>query len=198
MKVVLASDNAGKLREFRSLLDGSGVELLSKREAGCVLEVEEKGASFAENAFLKADAVCRATHLPALADDSGLCVDALDGAPGLYSARFTGSHADSDESRCAFLLEKLREVPDRSARFVCALCCVFPDGSVLRSEGECRGEILTERTGDNGFGYDPIFRPAGFDGSMAELTEEEKNLISHRGRALREFRKLWGKKYDQQ
>jgi non-canonical purine NTP pyrophosphatase, rdgB/HAM1 family len=187
MKLVLASDNAHKLREFRELFRTLGAELLSKKEAGVAGEVDETGETFEENAFLKAEAVMRASGLPAIADDSGLCVDALGGEPGVRSARYTGSHADSDEDRYRLVLKNLGGRTDRGARFVCALCCVFPDGDVLRARGECEGEILFAPKGENGFGYDPIFRPAGYDRSMAELTMEEKNAISHRGNALRAF-----------
>ena len=195
MKLVLASDNAHKLGEFRELFRSLDVELLSKKETGFTLEVEETGATFEENAFIKAQAVMLATGLPAIADDSGLCVDALGGDPGVRSARYTGSHSDSDADRFALVLKNLGERQDRSARFVCALCCVFPDGNILRARGECEGEILFAPQGDNGFGYDPIFRPSGFDCSMAELTMDEKNAISHRGRALENFRKEWEKTY---
>ena len=195
MKLVLASDNAHKLTEFRELFRSLNAELLSKKETGFTAEVEENGATFEENAFIKAEAVMRATGLPAIADDSGLCVDALGGEPGVRSARYTGSHSDSDEDRYRLVLSNLGDRKDRSARFVCALCCVFPDGTVLRARGECEGEILFAPQGDNGFGYDPIFRPAGFDRSMAELTMEEKNAISHRGKALVNFRKEWEKIY---
>ena len=193
MKLVLASDNAHKLSEFRELFRTLDAELLSKAESGAVGEVEETGTTFAENAFIKAEAVMRATGLPAIADDSGLCVDALGGEPGVHSARYTGRHEDSDADRYRLLLKNLGDRPDRSARFVCSLCCVFPNGDVLRSEGACEGTILFAPQGENGFGYDPVFRPDGYDCSMAELTMEEKNAISHRGRALKQFKEEWVK-----
>ena len=188
MKLIMASNNKNKLREMQRILEGMGVEVVSQREAGCDFEVEETGKTFAENAFLKAEAVVRAVGLPAVADDSGLMVDALDGAPGIYSARFTGSHEDSDEARVQFLLQKLEGVADRSAKFVSSICCVFPNGDTLRAEGECPGEIVFAPRGQNGFGYDPVFRPQGFDRTMAELAPEEKDKISHRGAAMRKFR----------
>ncbi len=191
MKLVLASDNAHKLKEFRELFRTMDVELLSKAESGFAGEVEETGETFAENAYIKAEAVMRATGLPAIADDSGIAVDALGGEPGVRSARYTGSHADSDRDRYELLLRNLGERTDRSARFVCALCCVFSNGDALRAEGICEGSILFAPQGDNGFGYDPIFRPEGFDRSMAELTMEEKNAISHRGKALAIFKREW-------
>ena len=188
MKLIMASNNKSKLREMQRILEGMGVEVVSQREAGCDFEVEETGKTFAENAFLKAEAVVRATGLPAVADDSGLMVDALDGAPGIYSARFTGSHEDSDEARVSFLLQKLDGIAERGARFVSSICCVFPNGDTLRAEGECPGEIVFTPRGSNGFGYDPVFRPSGFDRTMAELAPEEKDRISHRGAAMRKFR----------
>ena len=195
MRLVLASDNAHKLGEFRELFRSLDAELLSKKETGFTGEVEETGSTFEENAYIKAEAVMRATGMPAIADDSGLCVDALGGDPGVRSARYTGNHSDSDADRCALVLKNLGGRTDRAARFVCALCCVFPDGNVLRARGECEGEILPAPQGENGFGYDPIFRPEGFDCSMAQLTMKEKNAISHRGKALENFRKEWEKAY---
>ncbi len=161
--------------------------MLSQREAGCGFEVEETGSTFEENAFLKASAVTETTGEAAIADDSGLCVDALGGAPGVLSARFTGNHADSDEARNRFLLEKMKDAEQRSARFVSCICCTLPNGDVLRSRGECEGEILYAPRGDNGFGYDPIFLVKAAGRSMAELSAEEKNRISHRAVALRRF-----------
>jgi XTP/dITP diphosphohydrolase len=187
MKLILASNNANKLKEFRSLVADLDIELLSQKEAGCDFEVEETGTTFEENAYLKASAVTEATGIAAVADDSGLCVDALGGEPGIYSARYGLGHAASDEERYRYLLQKMEGVEDRSARFVCCICCTFPDGSVIRSRGECEGEILLAPKGQNGFGYDPVFHPLCLDKSMAELSPEEKNAISHRGKALRAF-----------
>ena len=187
MKLILASNNANKLKEFRSLVADLDIELLSQKEAGCDFEVEETGTTFEENAYLKASAVTEATGIAAVADDSGLCVDTLGGEPGIYSARYGLGHAASDEERYRYLLQKMEGVKDRSARFVCCICCTFPDGSVIRSRGECEGEILLAPKGQNGFGYDPVFHPLCLDKSMAELSPEEKNAISHRGKALRAF-----------
>ena len=187
MKLILASNNANKLKEFRSLVADLDIELISQQEAGCDFEVEETGMTFEENAWLKASAVTAATGIAAVADDSGLCVDALGGEPGIYSARYGLGHAASDQERYRYLLQKMEGVEDRSARFVCCICCTFPDGSVIRSRGECEGEILFAPKGQNGFGYDPVFHPLCLDKGMAELTPEEKNAISHRGKALRAF-----------
>ena len=185
MKMILASNNQKKLREMQTLLADLGVELVSQRAAGCDFEVDETGTTFEENAWLKAAAVTRATGEIAIADDSGLAVDALDGAPGIYSARFTGNHEDSDADRNAYLLKKLAGVSDRSGRFICAICCTFPNGDVIRTRGECPGVITTAPCGSGGFGYDPVFLPEGADRTMAELSPEEKNLHGHRGKAIR-------------
>ena len=200
MKMVLSSDNPGKLREFRDIFADTGIELLSKNDCGCFIEVEETGKTYQENAYLKAFAVMKATGLPALADDSGLCVDMLDGAPGLNSARFTGDHADSDDARIALLLKLMDGSEERSAHFACAICCCLPDGTVLRGYGECPGSIAKEKQGSDGFGYDPVFCPEGQGGkTMATLGEKVKNAISHRGKAVKEFKAEWEKYiHDQQ
>ncbi|MGN1002230.1 MAG: XTP/dITP diphosphatase [Oscillospiraceae bacterium] len=188
MRFILASNNKGKLQEMRRILGDMGIEVVSQREAGCDFEVDETGETFEENAWLKASAVTAHTGLPAVADDSGLAVDALNGAPGVHSARYTGNHEDTDQQRNAFLLHNLEGAGDRSARFVSCICCTMPDGTVLRARGECEGTILHAPRGENGFGYDPLFLPRGYDRSMAQLSMEEKNEISHRGKALRKFR----------
>lgn len=190
MKLILASNNKKKLRELGEILSDMDVELLSQREAGCDFEVEETGTTFAENAYLKAKAVADATGLAAVADDSGLMVEALNGEPGVYSARYApGWHEASDKEKYEYLLSKLVNVEHRAAKFVSSICCILPDGSIIRTEGECRGEILREPAGEGGFGYDPVFMPQGYDRSMAELGTEVKNRISHRANALREFKK---------
>ena len=190
MKMILASNNAKKLRELKAILSDMGIELCSQREAGCNFEVEETGTTFAENAYLKAKAVADATGLAAVADDSGLMVEALNGEPGVYSARYApGGHEASDKEKYEYLLSKLVNVEHRAAKFVSSICCILPDGSIIRTEGECRGEILREPAGEGGFGYDPVFMPQGYDRSMAELGTEVKNRISHRANALREFKK---------
>lgn len=190
MKLILASNNKKKLTELREILSDIDVELLSQREAGCDFEVEETGTTFAENAYLKAKAVADATGVTAVADDSGLVVEALNGEPGVYSARYApGGHDASDKEKYEYLLSKLVNEEHRAAKFVCSICCIFPDGSIIRTEGECRGEILRTPAGEGGFGYDPVFMPQGYDKSMAELGTEVKNRISHRANALREFKK---------
>ena len=189
MKLILASNNAHKLQEFRALADELGFEIISQKEAGCDIEAEETGTTFEENAYIKAAAATAATGLPAIADDSGLAVDALNGEPGIYSARYGPGHGATDAERYRYLLQKMERIPDgqRTARFVCCICCTFPNGDVIRSRGECPGYILREPVGEGGFGYDPVFHPDCADCGFAELTQAEKNAISHRGNALRDF-----------
>ncbi|MCQ2406140.1 MAG: XTP/dITP diphosphatase [Oscillospiraceae bacterium] len=189
VKLVLASNNKKKLAEMREILSSAGFEVLSQAEAGCDFEAEENGTTFAENAYIKAKAAMDACSMPAIADDSGLCVEALGGEPGVYSARYSGSHDHSDAQRNEYLLSKLEGVSDRRAKFVCSIACCFPDGRVIRAEGECHGEIGFEPKGENGFGYDPLFIMADYPGrTMAEISAEEKNAVSHRGRALNKFK----------
>ncbi|MBE6913665.1 MAG: RdgB/HAM1 family non-canonical purine NTP pyrophosphatase [Ruminococcaceae bacterium] len=187
MKMILASNNKKKLIEMQTLLSELGIDVVSQRDAGCDFEVEETGETFEENAYLKASAVTAATGEIAIADDSGLMVDALDGAPGVYSARFTGNHEDTDEQRYLYLLEKLQGEENRAAKFVSSICCTFPNGDILRARGECRGSIAHAPSGNGGFGYDPVFIPENYEQSMAELGADVKNRIAHRGRAIRAF-----------
>lgn len=186
MKAVLASKNLHKLEEISKIVENFGFEVMLQSEAGVDVDVEETGTTFEENSMLKARAVMLATGLPAIADDSGLMVDALDGAPGVYSARYGGSHDRSDEERYRYLLSKLENVPDeqRTAKFVSVITLLYPDGSSVVARGECPGKILREPRGKNGFGYDPVFFVEEENCSMAELSPERKNQISHRARAL--------------
>mgnify|MGYP000796571676 CR=1 FL=1 len=185
MKVILASKNQHKLTELSAILSGLGFEIALESEYGLDIDVDETGTTFEENSLLKAEAVMKASGLPVLADDSGLMVDALGGAPGVHSARYTGRHEDSDAARYTLLLHNLGDRTDRTARFVSCICCTFPNGDVLRARGTCEGSILFAPCGENGFGYDPVFQPDGCACSMAELRPEEKNAISHRGNALK-------------
>lgn len=188
MRVILATNNAHKVEEFKRLFADTQVEVVSQSEAGCHFEVDETGTTFEENSYLKAKAVTDAAGAIAVADDSGLVVDALNGEPGIYSARYGLGHQATDKERYTYLLNKLGDAKDRSARFVCSICCTFPNGDVIRARGECEGDILYAPRGENGFGYDPIFCPDDGGGrTMAELKPEEKNAISHRGKAMREF-----------
>lgn len=190
MKLILASNNTKKLRELKEILSDMDIELLSQREAGCDFEVDETGTTFAENAWLKASAVAEATGEITVADDSGLMVEALGGEPGVYSARYApGGHEASDREKYEYLLLKLDGESNRRAKFVTNICCIFPNGDIIRTVGECHGEILCAPKGEGGFGYDPVFCPDGYDKSMAELGTAVKNEISHRANALREFKK---------
>lgn len=197
MKFLLASNNSGKLLEMRSLLSELGVELISQREAGLELDVEENGATFAENAYIKAKAACEASGLPAISDDSGLCVEALGGAPGVYTARYGGSGL-TDSERYLLLLKNMERIENRKAKFVSAIVCVMPNGDIIRVGGECYGEILYKPVGNGGFGYDPIFGVPEMDGkSMSELAPDEKNAVSHRGKAMKKFREELLKYYSE-
>ena len=187
MKVILASKNQHKLTELSAILSQLGFEIALGSEYGLDIDVEETGTTFEENSFLKADAVMKASGLPVLADDSGLMVDALDGAPGVYSARY--GHKASDKERTAYLLENMKDVPEerRGAKFVCVITCLFPDGRKIVARGECPGVIARAPHGENGFGYDPVFYLPELGMTYAELPSEQKNAISHRARALQDF-----------
>lgn len=177
---VLATNNAHKVIEMKRILAPLGIEAITQKEAGVDIDVEETGATFEENAFLKAQSVSKATGKPAIADDSGLCVDALDGKPGIYSARY----AETNDERIAKLLKELDGENNRSARFVSAICCYFSEDDYFCVRGECLGRILTAPTGKDGFGYDPIFVPLGEELSFAEMSAEMKDGFSHRGKSL--------------
>ncbi len=185
MKFVLASHNRGKLAEMQKILGELGVEVVLQSDLGLALEPEETGDTFAENALIKARAVMEASGLPAIADDSGLCVDWLNGAPGIYSARY-GGLAD-DKARYTLLLQNMRGATDRAAHFHTSVVCCFPGGEVLQADGDCHGTIAFAPRGEGGFGYDPIFNVPSLRKTFAQLTAEEKNAISHRGNALRAF-----------
>ena len=186
MKLVLASRNKGKLKEMSDILAKHGVEVVLESDAGADVEVEETGETFEENAYLKASAVMKATGLPAIADDSGLCVDALNGGPGVYTARFGGEGLD-DRGRYTLLLNSIHGQLDRSAHFVSCICCVFPNGDTLRAKGSCDGTIAYAPMGTDGFGYDPVFFVPALRKTFAQLSPEEKNSVSHRGKALAAF-----------
>ena len=191
MKVVLASKNPHKLVEISKITEKFGFELVLQSQLGIDLDVEETGTTFEENSFLKADAVMRATGLTALADDSGIAVDALNGEPGIYSARYGFDDILDDWGRLQLLLKNTQSVPDgqRQAQFVCVITLVFPDGRVIQARGEVHGELLRAPAGSGGFGYDPIFYYPPFGKTLAEATSEEKNQVSHRAVALRELQR---------
>lgn len=187
MKIVLATHNQNKVRELNAILGALNIEVIPLPPD--FPAIEENGTTFAENARIKASTVCRALGIPAMADDSGLEVDALDGAPGVYSARWAGEDAD-DHARNRLLLEKLSGESNRAARFVCAACCVMPDGTMLEASGCCLGEIMTEEHGTGGFGYDPVFYVPELGSTFGELPAEVKNRISHRSRAFARMAEL--------
>ncbi len=190
-KLLIATNNAGKMKEMQALLAGLQAELVTPADVGIDLNVTEDGKTYAENAEKKAVAFARASNLISLADDSGLEVEALDGAPGLYSARYTGTHGATDAERRLFLLENLRGKPRPwLARFRATVAIAVPHGSVQVLEGDCAGEIINEERGTSGFGYDPIFFIPELGRTMAELDMEEKNRISHRARAVMKARPI--------
>ncbi len=189
MKVVLASKNKHKLVEISKITEKFNMELVLQSDLGVDIDVEETGTTFEENSYLKAEAVMKATGLPALADDSGIAVDALNGEPGIYSARYGFDESLDDWGRLQLLLKNTEHVPDgqRQAQFVCVITMVTPEGQTIQARGEIHGELLRQPRGENGFGYDPIFYypPAGM--STAEMAPEDKNEVSHRGNALKVF-----------
>ena len=187
MKMVLASKNPHKLVEMSAILSQLGIEVVLESDVGVDVEVEETGTTFEENAALKAKAVMEASGLPAIADDSGLCVNALGGGPGVYSARY-GGEGLTDQDRYQLVLKGLSGQLDRSAQFVSAICCAFPGGDMVTARGECPGLITYAPRGEDGFGYDPVFLVPEKRKTFAQMSAEEKNAISHRGVALQKFK----------
>ncbi len=189
MKVVLASKNKHKLEEISKITEKFDMELVLESELGVDIDVEETGSTFEENSYLKAEAVMKATGLPALADDSGIAVDALNGEPGIYSARYGFDESLDDRGRLNLLLKNTENVPDdkRQAKFVCVITLVTPQGQTIQARGEVHGMLLRAPAGENGFGYDPIFYYPPFGKSLAQVSPEEKNRVSHRANALKVF-----------
>jgi len=186
MKFVIATANPNKIKEMREILTDLGIDVVTREEMGIFIDVEETGTTFFENSLLKANAIMATSKMPAIADDSGLAVEALDGEPGVYSSSYGGENLSSHK-RCEYLLDKMKDTEHRKAKFICIINCVFPNGDLITAEGECLGSITHELRGTSGFGYDPVFKPNGFEKTMAELTPAEKNEISHRGKALSTF-----------
>lgn len=184
-EIILATSNAHKVREIKEILGAKFTHIYTLADKGIDVEVEETGSTFMENAIIKARAIAEIANMPALADDSGLCVDALNGEPGVYSARYSGARCDSKANN-ELLLSRLSDVQerDRSAWFKCAVALVCPDGDIVTAEGAAEGIITRSYCGRGGFGYDPIFYSLDLDKTFAEASEEEKNAVSHRGRAL--------------
>ncbi len=186
MTAVAATQNRHKIAEIEAITKEFDINIVSRQEAGIPdIEIVEDGTTFEENSYKKAYEIMKLSGMPAIADDSGLAVDALDGAPGVYSARFAGTDGD-DRANNRKLLELMRDVPseNRTARFVSVITLIFPDGKTIVCRGECEGHIMFSESGDNGFGYDPLFRPEGYEVSFGQLPAEEKNRISHRAKAL--------------
>ncbi|NLH49114.1 MAG: XTP/dITP diphosphatase [Myxococcales bacterium] len=189
MKILIATSNRGKLRELRQILEPLGIETIGLGDLPPIESPEETGATFSANARLKALYYAQHAGIPAIADDSGLCVDALNGEPGVRSARYSDPGA-TDRRNNAKLLAALTEQAERRARFVCVSVCAKPTGEIVEARGECEGEILAAPRGENGFGYDPVFYYAPLAATFAELPPEEKNRVSHRGRSLRRLAEL--------
>ncbi|MBR5239628.1 MAG: XTP/dITP diphosphatase [Clostridia bacterium] len=187
MKLLVATNNQGKLKEFNKILGELGIECVSLRDMGIHADVEETGTTFLENALLKAKEIYNIAKIPTISDDSGLMVDVLDGEPGVYSARYAGEPSD-DNRNMDKLLAKLKGEPNRTARFKSVIAAVFSEDDILVSEGECEGVIIDEKRGDNGFGYDPIFYVEALGKTFAEMTDSEKNSLSHRGNAIRNLK----------
>ena len=183
MRLIIASNNAHKIYEIKKILGEKFDEIVSLKEAGIDHETVEDGSSFMENAVKKAREIAEISGCHALADDSGICAHALDNAPGIFSARFAGAHGD-DEANNRLLLEKLREKEDKTAHYTCAMALCYPDGSLVTAEGYMYGSITYDVRGERGFGYDPLFVPVGEDRTVAQMTDDEKNAISHRSKAL--------------
>lgn len=197
MKIVLASNNSHKLGEMQAILAALGMEVVAQQELGLNLSPEETGSTFEENSYIKAKAVLDACGLPAIADDSGLMVDVLGGAPGIHSARFGGAECKTDRDRLEYLLRQMQNVPqeERGAKFVSVITLLTPDGRKIVARGECPGRILFAPQGENGFGYDPVFYVPQSGCTFAQLTPEQKNQISHRARALQAFAQQVRKEY---
>ena len=196
-KIVAASSNAHKIKEIQAIMSKFGMEVISRDEAGVPpFEIEEDGETFEENSYKKANEIMKATGEITVADDSGLMVDYLGGAPGVYSARFAGDHGDDGKNNEKLLkLLEGRPEEERKAKFVSVITLIFPGGEALVARGECAGRIIEAPTGENGFGYDPLFVPDGYDKTFAQLGPEEKNMISHRAKALEKLEKLLEEKF---
>ena len=190
MEIIIASNNKNKIREFKKIFEGSNINLLSLSEKGIEVDVDETGTTFEENALIKAKAIAEMTGEMAIADDSGLVCDGLNGEPGVYSARYAGpQHNDADNN--ALLVKNIKNVKNRNARYVCAICLCKPNGKYIITKASCEGVIIDEARGFNGFGYDPYFYIDKFKRTMAEITLEEKNTISHIAKALEELKGLY-------
>mgnify|MGYP003302142714 CR=1 FL=1 len=194
-KFVIATNNPHKVIEFKRILEPMGISCVSQKELGIICDAEETGKTFGENAYIKAKAVYDLCGLPSVADDSGICVDALGDEPGIYSARY-GGEGLNDPDRMYLLLKNMEDQEDRSAHFTSAICCVMDENTVIEAEGYIYGQLTKEPRGERGFGYDPIFLPDGYQLTTAEMESDAKNAISHRGNALRIFAEKLKEFYD--
>lgn len=190
MNIIIASNNKGKIKEFKKILEPLGYNVFSQSEAGVNIEVEETGTTFEENAKLKARAIYNLMHTAVLADDSGIVVDYLNGEPGIYSARYMGLQTDEERRRCVLYKMKDAKKEDRTARYVCCICYIEENGKENIVNGIWEGIVADKEYGENGFGYDPIFMPNGSDKTVAQMLPEEKNTISHRAMAIRKLKEL--------
>lgn len=190
-RIIFATSNEGKMTEIRDILKGMDIELLSLKDAGIDIDINEDGTTFEENAIIKSETVCKLTGEVVLADDSGLEVDYLEKAPGVYSARFLGEDTPYSEKN-SYIIDRLKNIPDdkRSARFVCVIACSFPDGKTITRKGIVEGYIAKKISGSNGFGYDPIFYLPEYNCTTAEMPTEQKNQISHRAKALEAIKEV--------
>lgn len=187
MEFIIATNNQKKLKELSAILSKLNIKAKSLKEAGINVEIEETGRTFEENAIIKAREICKISGRPTVSDDSGLCVEALNNEPGVYSARYGGEKCKNDIDRYMLLLMNMENIENRKAKFVSCVACVFPDGRSFTVKGECEGEILYSPKGENGFGYDPVFYIKEYNMTLAELDSEIKNTISHRAKALLKF-----------
>lgn len=190
MNIIIASNNKGKIKEFKKILEPLGYNVFSQSEAGVNIEVEETGTTFEENAKLKARAIYNLKHTAVLADDSGIVVDYLNGEPGIYSARYMGLQTDEERRRCVLYKMKDAKKEDRTARYVCCICYIEENGKENIVNGIWEGIVADKEYGENGFGYDPIFMPNGSDKTVAQMLPEEKNTISHRAMAIQKLKEL--------
>ena len=185
MKLIIASNNEGKIKEYKEILEPLGYEVISQKEVGINLEIPETGTSYKENALLKAQGIYEITKTAVLSDDSGLSIDFLDGAPGLYSARFKSELSQKEKNQ--YIIDEMKDTDNRKAKFVCSICFIFENGEKIEVQGICNGKISRKIEGERGFGYDPIFIPDGYDKTFSDIGQEEKNKISHRAIAIKEL-----------
>lgn len=185
MKLIIASNNEGKIKEYKEILKPFGYDVISQKEAGIDIEIPETGTNYRENALLKAEGIYKLTKTAVLSDDSGLSIDFLNGGPGLYSARFKSNLSQKEKNQ--YIIDEMKDTDNRKAKFVCSICFIFENGEKIEVQGICNGKISRKIEGERGFGYDPIFIPDGYDKTFSDIGQEEKNKISHRALAIKEL-----------